>query len=147
MRNEDVIASTGVSEAEFNAVCDTEFARDRADGAGSTSPLACSEVSGRVTIVVDDGIATGAATRAALRAVRACFPKKLSLRFSVAPDRHTRRRHSRDLARPEFARTSFFGPRARTARSAARVVAPVAIPSSTTIVTRPLTSGHSRPPR
>ena len=36
-------------------------------------------------IVVDDGIATGATTRAALRAIRACEPKRLVLATPVAP--------------------------------------------------------------
>ena len=40
------------------------------------------------------------------------------------------------------ASTSFFGPRARTARNAARVVAPVATPSSTTMAICPFASGR-----
>jgi predicted phosphoribosyltransferase len=43
------------------------------------------EVAGRVAIVIDDGIATGATTRAALRATRARKPKKLVLAVPVAP--------------------------------------------------------------
>jgi putative phosphoribosyl transferase len=42
-------------------------------------------VAGRIAIVVDDGIAAGATTRAALRAVRARGPKKLVLAVPVAP--------------------------------------------------------------
>jgi predicted phosphoribosyltransferase len=42
-------------------------------------------VTGRVVIVIDDGIATGATTRAALRAVRAQRPEKLVLAVPVAP--------------------------------------------------------------
>jgi putative phosphoribosyl transferase len=85
VRNEDVIAATGVSEAEFSAVCDRESREiERRRGlylGGRERP----EVSGRVAIVVDDGIATGATTRAALRAVRARGPKKLVLAVPVAP--------------------------------------------------------------
>jgi putative phosphoribosyl transferase len=40
---------------------------------------------GRIAIVVDDGIATGATTRAALRAVRHAGPKRLILAAPVAP--------------------------------------------------------------
>jgi putative phosphoribosyl transferase len=40
---------------------------------------------GRVAIVVDDGIATGATTRAALRATRMRKPSKLVLAVPVAP--------------------------------------------------------------
>ena len=39
----------------------------------------------KVAIVIDDGIATGATTRAALRAMRARKPKKLVLAVPVAP--------------------------------------------------------------
>ena len=42
-------------------------------------------VAGRTTIVIDDGIATGATTRAALRATRLRNPKKLVLAVPVAP--------------------------------------------------------------
>jgi predicted phosphoribosyltransferase len=38
-----------------------------------------------VAIIVDDGVATGATTRAALRAVRARWPKTLVLAVPVAP--------------------------------------------------------------
>ena len=85
VRNEDVIAMTGVDEAEFDAVCQRELAeieRRRRSFLGTRVP---SEVEGRVAIVVDDGVATGATTRAALRAVRARRPKTLVLAVPVAP--------------------------------------------------------------
>ena len=84
VRNEDVIAMAGVSESEFEAVCQRELAeierRRRLYLGARTRP----EVCGRVAIVVDDGVATGATTRAALRAVRARHPKKLVLAVPVA---------------------------------------------------------------
>ena len=43
------------------------------------------DVSGRTAIVIDDGIATGATTRAALRATRMRKPKRLVLAVPVAP--------------------------------------------------------------
>jgi len=85
VRNEDVIRHAGVSQADFEAVCDAETreierrrkrylgSRDRADVAGCTA------------IVVDDGVATGATTRAALRATRQRNPQRLILAVPVAP--------------------------------------------------------------
>ncbi len=85
VRNRDVIAMAGVSEAEFEAVCNREQAeivrRRQLYLGGRAHP----EVIGRIAIVVDDGVATGATTRAALRAVRARQPKKLVLAIPVAP--------------------------------------------------------------
>jgi putative phosphoribosyl transferase len=42
-------------------------------------------IAGRTAIVVDDGIATGATVRAALRAIRRSAPKRLVLAVPVAP--------------------------------------------------------------
>jgi predicted phosphoribosyltransferase len=85
VRNEDVIRMTGISEAEFKAVCDRELAeitRRRQTYLGNRAPI---EIAGRLAIVIDDGIATGATTRAALRATRMRNPKKLLLAVPVAP--------------------------------------------------------------
>jgi putative phosphoribosyl transferase len=85
VRNEEVIMLTGVDEAEFKAVCDAELAeieRRRRRYLGGRPPI---DVAGRVAIVIDDGIATGATTRAALRTTRARNPKKLILAVPVAP--------------------------------------------------------------
>lgn len=43
------------------------------------------DVAGHVAIVVDDGIATGATVRAALRAIRRAKPSRLVLAIAVAP--------------------------------------------------------------
>jgi putative phosphoribosyl transferase len=85
VRNEDVISISGIGEAEFNAVCDAERAeieRRRKRYLGGRMPV---EVAGRIAIVIDDGVATGATTRAALRATRARGPKMLVLAVPVAP--------------------------------------------------------------
>jgi predicted phosphoribosyltransferase len=84
-RNEDVIALAGITEPEFKAVCDRELGeieRRRQRYLGGRRPV---EVAGRTAIVVDDGIATGATTRAALRATRVRKPAKLVLAVPVAP--------------------------------------------------------------
>jgi len=85
VRNEDVIRMAGVSEQEFKAVCDTEMAeieRRRQRYLGGRVAVA---VEGRPAIVVDDGVATGATTRAALRATRMRKPASLVLAVPVAP--------------------------------------------------------------
>ena len=85
VRNEEVIQLAGIEEAEFKTVCNRELAeieRRRQRYLGGRARI---EVAGRTAIVVDDGIATGATTRAALRATRARKPKKLILAVPVAP--------------------------------------------------------------
>ena len=85
VRNEDVIRHTGIDESEFKAVCDDELAeieRRRQRYLGNRKQV---DISGRTAIVIDDGIATGATTRAALRATRMRKPKRLVLAVPVAP--------------------------------------------------------------
>jgi putative phosphoribosyl transferase len=85
VRNDDVIREAGIDEQEFKAVCNVELAeieRRRQRYLGGRARL---NVGGRTAIVVDDGVATGATTRAALRATRMRNPKKLVLAVPVAP--------------------------------------------------------------
>jgi len=85
VRNEDVIGITGIDETAFKAVCDAELAeieRRRQRYIGNRERV---EVGGQTAIVIDDGVATGATTRAALRATRRRSPKRLVLAVPVAP--------------------------------------------------------------
>jgi len=84
VRNEDVIRHLAIDEAEFKQVCDEELAEienRRRRYLGDRPPI---DVKDRVTIVIDDGIATGATIRAALRATRMRAPKTLVLAVPVA---------------------------------------------------------------
>jgi predicted phosphoribosyltransferase len=75
----------GISAQEFKQASDEELAeieRRRQRYLGDRSRL---EIADRMTIVVDDGVATGATTRAALRATRLRKPKKLVLAIPVGP--------------------------------------------------------------
>jgi len=85
VRNEEVIGLVGIDEGRFNAVRDRELAeieRRRQHYLGDRPRI---DLAGRVAIVVDDGIATGMTTRAALRSVAARKPSKLVLAVPVAP--------------------------------------------------------------
>jgi predicted phosphoribosyltransferase len=85
VRNDEVIREIGISESEFQSVCDAELAeieRRRRRYLGDRAPL---DVAGRTVIVVDDGLATGATMRAALRATRMRKPSRLVLAVPVAP--------------------------------------------------------------
>jgi putative phosphoribosyl transferase len=85
VRNEDVIALAGVSDAQFDAVCARECAEIERRRKVYLEGRAPAPVAGRIAIVVDDGVATGATTRAALTAVRARGPRTLILAVPVAP--------------------------------------------------------------
>ncbi len=85
VRNEAVIAEAGVSEAEFATVRDREIEeilrRRRVYRGDAPFP----QLKDRTIIVVDDGIATGATMRAALRALKNQHPRRLVLAVPVAP--------------------------------------------------------------
>jgi len=83
VRNDGVIRALRISEADFDRIreqeCrEIESRRKRYIGDRPRVPVA-----GRVAIVVDDGIATGATVRAALRAIRRQCPKTLVLAVPV----------------------------------------------------------------
>jgi putative phosphoribosyl transferase len=85
VRNDDVVSAIRIGDGEFDAVCQREIAeirRRRDRYLGGNSPV---EVAGKTVIVVDDGIATGATVRAALRATRMRKPRRLVLATPVAP--------------------------------------------------------------
>ncbi len=84
VRNESVIALAGVSEAEFDAVRDQELAEIERRRRSYLGDRPHAEIKGHTAIVVDDGIATGATTRAALRAIRQREPRELVLAVPVA---------------------------------------------------------------
>jgi len=85
VRNEQVIRMAEINESEFDAIRDRELEeieRRRKLYLGSRPHP---ELKGQTVIIVDDGIATGATIRVALRAIRMRKPRKLILAVPVAP--------------------------------------------------------------
>jgi len=85
VENEDVMRALSLGEEEVQEGARRELReieRRRRTYLGDREPLS---VKGRTAIVVDDGIATGATVRAALRAVRRRQPGHLVLAVPVAP--------------------------------------------------------------
>ena len=83
--NDDVIQALGVSEAALERAKTAELeviARREAQYHGQRPRPG---LRGRGVIVVDDGVATGATTRAALRAARKADPARLVLAVPVGP--------------------------------------------------------------
>ena len=85
IRNEDVIEFSGVSQKTFDEVCKEECAEIERRRQKYLGGRARTEVKGQVAIIIDDGIATGATTRAAIQAVRSREPKEVVLAVPVAP--------------------------------------------------------------
>ncbi|MGH6850995.1 MAG: phosphoribosyltransferase [Methylocella sp.] len=84
VRNAEIIQCSGVTEQEFNAVRDAELAEIERRRRRYLGARARADVTGHTVIVIDDGIATGATMRTALRAMRARAPKELVLAVPVA---------------------------------------------------------------
>lgn len=85
VRNDEVIELSGTTSDEFEAACATELAEIERRRKLYLGDRARAEITGQVVIVIDDGIATGATTRAALQAIRNRRPKELVLAVPVAP--------------------------------------------------------------
>jgi putative phosphoribosyl transferase len=94
VRNEEVIELADIDESTFKAICDSELAEIERRRKRYLGNRQRAEISGRTAIVIDDGIATGATIRAALRASRMHSPKKLVLAVPVAPTSTVAELHS-----------------------------------------------------
>lgn len=84
VRNENVIGFSGVDQDEFDAVAARELMEIHRRNKlyfGGRDPV---PIEGRVAIVVDDGIATGATVRAAIKGLKARNPARIVLAVPVA---------------------------------------------------------------
>lgn len=86
VRNDDVIRAVGISDAQFESAGQKEIAEIERRRNRYLGDSRSAEIAGKTAIVVDDGIATGATVRAALRACRLRRPRRLVLAIPVAPD-------------------------------------------------------------
>lgn len=85
--NDDVVLRLNIQPEEIEKVAGrelAELARREAAYRGDRPPL---DLDGRVAILVDDGVATGATARAAARAVRGLMPARVVLAVPVGPPR------------------------------------------------------------
>lgn len=83
--NEDVIKALGVTREELNEAIARELAEIRRRESAYRQGRAPIPLAGRTAIVIDDGIATGASVRAALRGLRRRSVGRLILAVPVAP--------------------------------------------------------------
>jgi putative phosphoribosyl transferase len=83
--NEDVIRLAGVTPADINAGAKRELEEIERRRTAYLQGRARVPLENRTIILVDDGIATGASVRAALKALRRKTPKALILAVPVAP--------------------------------------------------------------
>ncbi|OBF73758.1 phosphoribosyl transferase [Mycobacterium sp. 852002-51613_SCH5001154] len=83
--NDDVVSSLHITDEEVREVIESETAElaRREDAYRGGRPVA--DPRGKVVILVDDGIATGASMLAAVRAVRAAGPRSIVVAVPVGP--------------------------------------------------------------
>ncbi len=84
--NDDVVSMSATDEATIESVVETESSelqrRERQYRGDKPWP----DLRGKVVILVDDGLATGASMRAAAKAVQHHFPEKVVIAVPVAPE-------------------------------------------------------------
>jgi predicted phosphoribosyltransferase len=85
VRNAEVIELARVTEADFEAASQVELAEIECRRQSYVGERVRPNIAGRTAIIVDDGIATGATVRAAIRGLRRRNPEAIVLAVPVAP--------------------------------------------------------------
>ncbi|QFI69761.1 phosphoribosyltransferase [Sinorhizobium alkalisoli] len=85
VRNEETIRLAGVTDAEFESIYQRELAEIERRRRLYFADHPPTEITGRVVIVVDDGIATGATVKAAVIGLKSKKPAKIVVAVPVAP--------------------------------------------------------------
>lgn len=83
--NEDVVAATGMSQSDIDAAVERETREIERRRSLYRQDRAPPNLKGRSAIVVDDGLATGATARAAIRGLRGRGLQRLIVAVPVAP--------------------------------------------------------------
>ena len=83
--NDSVVASLNITDAQLRGVMDKETVELQRREVAYRGGRARVPLGDRVVILVDDGIATGASMRVALRAVRTEEPRQLVIAVPVGP--------------------------------------------------------------
>jgi putative phosphoribosyl transferase len=86
--NDDLVRSLGISDEQVQAAIGREtdeLHRREQAYRGGRAPLNIEAIAGRIVILVDDGIATGASMLAAVRAVRSGRPSQVVVAVPVGP--------------------------------------------------------------
>lgn len=84
VRNDDVVTSLGITDADIDRVAQQEreeLLRREKEYRGNRAPLS---VKGKTAILVDDGLATGASMRVAVRALKKYEPSAIVVAVPVA---------------------------------------------------------------
>ncbi|MDI6836690.1 MAG: phosphoribosyltransferase family protein [Rhizobiaceae bacterium] len=85
VRNEDVIRYAGVSDKDFDAACRKQLEEIERRRGVYLKGRELVPVGGRTAIVVDDGVATGATLKAALKGLAAKNPRHIVVAMPVIP--------------------------------------------------------------
>ncbi len=85
VRNEDIIGLANVTEGDFDAAAQRELEEIERRRKKYIGERPRPEIKDHVAIIIDDGIATGATVRAAIRGLKRKDPKKVVLAVPVAP--------------------------------------------------------------